>query len=1409
MNRERVTSDLFIGRTQELDHFAAILQPESKVRVFSIHTDGKGGIGKTQLLLRMQKAAHRNAEKIVSTNALVDFYDVETRTKLGVMRRIADSLEPFGFSGFKAKAKEYEESKDIGKREKVFKEIESEFRQEYRDFAERKKSDEKIIVLFFDSYEYVQAEIAGPQGKRVDPTEFSNWFENDFLKFFPGESDNTRIVVAGRYPLQEVALPQAAIEAYRLAQFSLNDTKAFLKECFKKEIGADQLLEVFDSENEIEIYHQLADGQPILLALLVDLIKIGESNTRDLLTAIEKRAGKIAAPVSATQREIFEKELVAAIPGKLEPPDRILTYLAVAYRRLTPEILHLLANIPLSECQEVFARLKTWSFIKSKKDEIILLHDEMRRLIKQHTWGEQRDSYRETIAKPLVAYYENTLLQQGHLSVVDRETYESELLGYSFFAAPVETVQGLFSNMFDTALRNGKYDYADLILREAEYYHHENPNDIPFPHFIEIFNRRMQYYIEVARDYPAAKKLASLILEEHASKPDWEDSDVHARLLLEEGNAEYWTGKFDSALALYFKAKEIFHISGNDYWVYKTLNLIGYAQYRRGLFKEAEDYFLRSCYGFYRILAQPEAKGKSRLELLDGLQYPLGNLAMVCRYTGRFDLAVRYADIQLYIVEALPENSREVARTLATLSHVLAFRGRSVDALRLAQKAEELLRNIHDRVLQGRVQMNLAWAAHRTDELNNLLEYYRAEELTDLLLNKNYVDQNKLVQSRDYLKKAIEVLGEEPPIDKELADAYFILGEMYLAFHPERMPDKFEQAEKALVKALEHSKKSGFAYRAVDTIESLVLLYYFWNEATESTEIKAKCRQKAEKYRDEFEKNSRRSDYLNLLARYKVTVGDMKFDEALRLLRSKKGKNFEDGIKSLKEAFYEYFDSARLKKVFNEDRYYMMLRIIYNRLSTLVELTSRPAIGTTIAPEKKIPAEIYAQIDALAAQFEKDPEIKQVYDIFQYVRLLIDPEYKPEQIRELEAEIQRVREGEKLRWAVLLNDCFIKICRFLTLINPDDDEAREKLVLSLNSQVSTYRILGDEYHARRFVQIARAELGSIKDANLKKALEGRTNASEGELAYRRGEYERPFEFYLRGELELGRKRFAAQYPQGHKDALTLLQQGENTLSAVIQAWQAELINSSGQSENCELIEKRIRVYRQKLAETYFRLGELLLSDERFDDDAGSKGAFSYFEAAINESQASKYEYRYYDAIQSYVAAYYFSPQNNTPLYEERQQKSKEYEETFEQVIKSLDAGEPKFKYIWLLGRLRITQADTIFIEYFPAGGSGKGDAKLSTPAKTKMLRKMLGYYIEACNFKAQYHQQNYEQCFEILLRRFDKIFDHDSLNVIRNGLPEIWNSQKSLKNKSGDLEMLLNYLTIRSVILENAKPNPK
>ena len=50
MANGRILSELFVGREKELTRFKGILHPDSGINVVNIHTNGDGGIGKTQLL---------------------------------------------------------------------------------------------------------------------------------------------------------------------------------------------------------------------------------------------------------------------------------------------------------------------------------------------------------------------------------------------------------------------------------------------------------------------------------------------------------------------------------------------------------------------------------------------------------------------------------------------------------------------------------------------------------------------------------------------------------------------------------------------------------------------------------------------------------------------------------------------------------------------------------------------------------------------------------------------------------------------------------------------------------------------------------------------------------------------------------------------------------------------------------------------------------------------------------------------------------------------------------------------------------------------------------------------------------------------------------------------------------------
>ena len=110
---------------------------------------------------------------------------------------------------------------------------------------------------------------------------------------------------------------------------------------------------------------------------------------KELLNMIEQKTQKSITSVTKEQKQFFEKAMIERVASLIEPEDRAVTYMAVMYRRMTPEMFHFLTQIPLNECREILLeKLKPLSFIKYKKGDIVLLHDEMRRLIVEYWWNE-------------------------------------------------------------------------------------------------------------------------------------------------------------------------------------------------------------------------------------------------------------------------------------------------------------------------------------------------------------------------------------------------------------------------------------------------------------------------------------------------------------------------------------------------------------------------------------------------------------------------------------------------------------------------------------------------------------------------------------------------------------------------------------------------------------------------------------------------------------------------------------------------------------------------------------------------------------------------------------------------------------------------------------------------------------
>lgn len=1006
---------------------------------------------------------------------------------------------------------------------------------------------------------------------------------------------------------------------------------------------------------------------------------------------------------------------------------------------------------------------------------MVLLHDEMRRLVAQHLWDAQdpaRES-RQKIAQQLITYYDEHFLNKEGQSETDRETYTSERLEYTLLADRAKGISQ-FNQEFDAALDNGNYDYCDLLLREIERYALENKAFLPFPEILHVRLRRANYHVRTYSAYTSAIRLISETLRENEGIPEWEDSELLGHFLMAQGSAYFSLEQFTRAEKAFLEAKEVFYELGQDYWQYRAANWIGYTNYRQGKFKEAEDFLNQAREGFYRVLSyQKETESldeQRRRQLFQGLQLVYGNLAILYSYTGKFERAVRKAEITLNITRVLKRNNLEIARACSSAGYASAVAGDVINAHRYLQEAEDRLEESPNRLIQGRTTQHLAHVEYRVDEFAYLLEYYRAEEIEELLKEKEDL-KHKIHKVEKLLQASINTLASEPPFKKEVGDAYFLLGELYMI---EPAANHWQKAEKAFIEGLRWARASQFVYRVVDILESLITLYYFWGEAEHQEKIR--------RYEQELQAlDIAPETYPELFGKYEITSGDRVFDIALRILRNGEEQKLDEAVSLLKEAFEHYVTAIELLQPFNETRYYIALRVFYNRLRTLLNEEY----------ERKILLPVSDRLPELRPLWaNKKKEVKETLDRISEAMAIrtLAAEDLAGKISVLEQRIQDYLIKGNFGLVSLLTDCIIRLYRLLSDSSQHPDEDREHLILHLNFQAGYHRALNDYHQAENYLQAAEAELAHIHNTFLKEGLEGYLYCTRGTLTYRRGEYGRLLETYLQDELMRGRSHFDKSFPGAREEALGLLRIAEDKSQHAVAHWEQRVSENQAIDEKKRL-DAQLKRHYGNLGETRFRIGELCMLNEQHEE------ALAYLRQAISDSQCAGTgmmdRYYYYNSMQSYINALYFAGKYDDAEHrEERQNYEKELVNT--QAFPSI------------MARLKIIHGDVLFSQYFQQQAESGGGYRYILKGKQRIrtVRTMWRHYVEACNFMAQHSSANFAAAVRVLLRRIQLIADPHALQVIRQGLRDVWNEQEYLKDREEELRTLVQFANIRSIMLE-------
>ena len=178
-------------------------------------------------------------------------------------------------------------------------------------------------------------------------------------------------------------------------------------------------------------------------------------------------------------------------------------------------------------------------------------------------------------------------------------------------------------------------------------------------------------------------------------------------------------------------------------------------------------------------------------------------------------------------------------------------------------------------------------------------------------------------------------------------------------------------------------------------------------------------------------------------------------------------------------------------------------------------------------------------------------------------------------------------------------------------------------------------------------------------------------------------------------------------------------------------------------------------------------------------------------------------------MQSYANALYFSNSADHPD-PDKDEKRRSYENLLEEKLKS---GEKIYPSV--MAKLRITQGDILFSKCFKRREdplrSSREYQYIHRGATTdiRTLRKMLRYYVEACNFMAQHGSIDFASAVRVLRRRIELIADRPSLQQIQRGLHHLWTDQEYLKKKPEEMETLVKFARIRSMTIKDENDKQK
>ncbi|MEI6179177.1 MAG: tetratricopeptide repeat protein [Chloroflexales bacterium] len=398
-----------VGRIAEIAQaHEALTSVETQPQVIFI--TGEGGIGKTRMLFRLLELARERG--LTAANDLVDLYDIANHSDIWLSRAISERLSPPSapFEGYQREWRHLsrlEVSGDVV-------ELGSQRERTLEAFLEgiRALTQHRRVVLALDTAERLVYIVDEQNRLETEIAEEWAWL----IRSLAG-MPNLTLVVAGRKRmalLHEAIIhsayaEQIAITTIELQPFTLEDSLHYFDavaeaaKASQRQVLAAKLAALQPEFRTLA--HQHANGWPITLALLVDLITIGEFGAVHELIPDEptlETHSHGALVLSDWLQEKIVKRLI-------ETPQ--LGDLLVAVGRLpkgaNQELVELVLQAPPAVVRDGLQTLAKLSFVKAR-DEFFYLHDELYALLERHVYRAEEDRPQAIPAlDAIVAYYKH------------------------------------------------------------------------------------------------------------------------------------------------------------------------------------------------------------------------------------------------------------------------------------------------------------------------------------------------------------------------------------------------------------------------------------------------------------------------------------------------------------------------------------------------------------------------------------------------------------------------------------------------------------------------------------------------------------------------------------------------------------------------------------------------------------------------------------------------------------------------------------------------------------------------------------------------------------------------------------------------------------------------------------------